>query len=303
MTPSDRTQLAAERSFLRAHLNEIPADALLTRMSAQDRLNAVERALAQEPERSPSRAKLTFNGRPVIGGHGVFADFGAKAVSAFSDAVAAVAASLTAPLAAMGPIPHRDQNRLLITGTAIGSFGFELEEHSDGHLPLEEQTAVQQAVERTRALFAGSVAADGEELAEAASDLDRRALDKVREFLDTLATHDAVCTLQYDEQEFRFRSVAQVREAVSRMAADNLVEEQVRLTGQFEGVMPHRRSFEFQLAESGEIVVGKIGSGVRDPFAINEHLRERVTITVMQTRVGESRPRYLLLDLPWIMPA
>lgn len=299
MTPSDRTQLAAERSFLRAHLNEIPADALLTRMSAQDRLNAVERALAQEPERSPSRAKLTFNGRPVIGGHGVFADFGAKAVSAFSDAVAAVAASLTAPLAAMGPIPHRDQNRLLITGTAIGSFGFELEEHSDGHLPLEEQTAVQQAVERTRALFAGSVAADGEDLAEAASDLDRRALDKVREFLDTLATHDAVCTLQYDEQEFRFSSVAQVREAVSRMAADNLVEEQVRLTGHFEGAMPHRRSFEFQLAESGEIVVGKIGSGVRDPFAINEHLRERVTITVMRTRVGESRPRFLLLELPW----
>ncbi len=29
----------------------------------------------------------------------------------------------------MGPIPNRDQNQLLITNTAVGSFGFELEEY------------------------------------------------------------------------------------------------------------------------------------------------------------------------------
>jgi hypothetical protein len=37
-------------------------------------------------------------------------------------------ASLAAPLAAMGRIPNRDQHQLLITSTALGSFGFELDE-------------------------------------------------------------------------------------------------------------------------------------------------------------------------------
>ena len=130
MNTYDRQHLLAEQNFLRARLAELPASARLTSISTEARLRTIEMQLAEMPinEREPARARLTFNGVPVIGSHGIFADFGMRAVSSFTDAVASVAASLTAPLASMGPIPNRDQNQLLITNTAVGSFGFELEE-------------------------------------------------------------------------------------------------------------------------------------------------------------------------------
>jgi len=49
-----------------------------------------------------------------------------KAVNSFTETVAAMAASLTGPLAAMGPIRDREQHQLLITSTALGSFGLSL---------------------------------------------------------------------------------------------------------------------------------------------------------------------------------
>lgn len=299
MNVADRTDLMAERSFLQARLAEIPEIARLTRMSTQARLIVVEQSLAQDVERVPARVKLTFNGRPVIRSHGIFADFGMKAVNAFTEAVAAVAASLTAPLAPMGRIPNRYQHQMLITSTAVGSFGFELEEHGNGQLPLEEHSAVQQAIERTQSLLSGSIASDDEQLADAATDLDRRALDKVRAFVATLADNEAVCALQYGRQAFRFHSVGQVREALDRLSTDNLTEQQRQLQGHFEGALPHWRTFEFKLADSDEIIVGKIAPSIHDPSRINDHLHERATVSMMETRVGNGRPRYLLLALPW----
>lgn len=299
MNVADRAHLMAEKTFLQSRLAELPADAVLTRMSAEAKLQAVDEELAQLPAHEPARLKLTFNGRPVIRSHGIFADFGMKAVNAFTDAVAAVAASLTAPLASMGPIPNRDQHQMLITSTAVGSFGFELEEYGNGQLPLQEQSQLQQAIERTQGLLAGAIAADDEQLADAAADLDRRALDKVRAFVATLADNEAVCALQYGHQLFRFSSAGQVREALVRLGTDNLVEQQKQFQGHFEGALPHRRTFEFKLADNEEILVGKIASSIPDPAAINEHLLERITVTMMETRVGNGRPRYLLLALPW----
>jgi len=146
MNNEDRQHLLAERTFLQRLLAKTPATARLTRMSDEARLRKVEAQLAALPadERTPARARLTFDGVPVIRSHGIFADFGMKAVSSFTEAVASVAASLSAPLAAMGPIPNRDQNQLLITSTAVGSFGFELERF-DGQNVIDK-AAIQQAL-------------------------------------------------------------------------------------------------------------------------------------------------------------
>jgi hypothetical protein len=150
-----RNDLHAQQRFLRERLQSIPATAQLTRNSIADRLEALDEELALLPEdaRPLARARLTFDGRPVIGTQGVFADFGAKAIGRFSDAIATVAASLTAPLAAMGPIPGREQNQVLITNVALGSFGFELEEHNQGQIDLDNKTPVALALERTQRLL------------------------------------------------------------------------------------------------------------------------------------------------------
>ena len=80
-----------------------------------------------------------------------------KAVNGFTEAVAAVAASLNAPLNAMGPIPNREQNQLLITNTALGSFGFELEEIPAVQGTLDGESTVEQAIEKTQSILLAAV--------------------------------------------------------------------------------------------------------------------------------------------------
>ena len=225
-------------------LADTPTTARLTRMSQEARLHTVEAQLAALPadERVLARAKLTFDGVPVIRSHGIFADFGMKAVSSFTDAVASIAASLTTPLAAMGRIPNRDQNQLLITSTAVGSFGFELEEHSAEQLVLglENASPVAIALERTQALLQSTLG-DDDALADIASETDPRALDKVRNFLRVLADNGAVCALQYGGQGVRFTDVGQVSRSLARLEADNLHESVEQLQGEFVGVLPNSR--------------------------------------------------------------
>lgn len=299
MNNEDRQHLLAERTFLQRMLAKTPATARLTRMSDEARLRKVEAQLAALPtdERTPARARLTFDGVPVIRSHGIFADFGMKAVSSFTEAVASVAASLTAPLAAMGPIPNRYQNQLLITSTAIGSFGFELEEYRTEQLALEEISPVATALERTQALLQSTLGND-DDLADIASETDPRALDKVRTFLKVLADNSAVCALQYGGSGVRFTDVGQVSRSLARLATDNLHESEEQLRGEFVGVLPNSRSFEFRLASDGQIIRGKVSPRVQNVDAINDHLHSAVQIDVTRTQVGNGRPRYLLTQMP-----
>ena len=299
MNNEDRQHLLAERTFLQRLLAKTPATARLTRMSDEARLRKVEAQLAALPadERTPARARLTFDGVPVIRSHGIFADFGMKAVSSFTEAVASVAASLSAPLAAMGPIPNRDQNQLLITSTAVGSFGFELEEYRAEQLALEEASPVATALERTQALLQSTLGND-DDLADIASETDPRALDKVRTFLKVLADNSAVCALQYGGSGVRFTDVGQVSRSLARLAADNLHESEEQLRGEFVGVLPNSRSFEFRLASDGQIIRGKVSPRVQNVDAINDHLHSAVQIDVTRTQVGNGRPRYLMTQMP-----
>lgn len=305
MNNEDRLHLLAEQTFLRRDLSETPEAARLTRMSIEARLRKVDAELAALPvdERAPARARLTFDGVPVIRSHGIFADFGMKAVSSFTEAVASVAASLTAPLAAMGPIPNRDQNQLLITNTAVGSFGFELEEYRAEQLALEDSSPVATALERTQALLQSTLG-DDEALADIASETDPRALDKVRTFLKVLVDNSAVCALQYGGHGVRFTDVGQVSRSLARLAADNLHESEEQLRGEFVGVLPNSRSFEFRLASDGQFIRGKVSPRVQNVDAINEHLHSPVQINVTRTQVGNGRPRYLLTQMPqWVQEA
>ena len=301
MNRQDQAHLLGERNTLQRMIAETPEEEVLDRGSLTARLEEVEHLLAEVNinEREPARAQLTFNGRPVVGSYGIFADFGMKAVSGFTEAVAAVAATLAGPLFSKGLIPNRDQNQLLITNTALGSFGFELEEYRTGKLPFEEQSMLELALERTQNLLQGTINADDELLADAATELDQRALDKVRAFVKTLADNDAVCALQFRNHSFRFSDMGQVRRSLERLSQDNLREEEQYLEGVFEGVLPKkRRAFEFKLKGRDEIIVGKVSPDVTSLDEINTHLYEATRIKVMTTRVGNGQPRYVLLELP-----
>lgn len=299
MNREELLQLQSEKTTLRRMLAEMPEDDVLDRSSLSARLQEVEEAirLGQSNGSTPARVRLTFKGRPVVGSHGIFAEFGVKAVSGFTESVTAMAASLSAPLAAMGPIPNRDQHQLLITSTALGSFGFELEEHLVDQLTLDDTTAVAQALDQTQLLLRGTLGTD-DELADSASEVDRRALDKVRGFLATLADNEATCTVQFGDNTVTFTDVGQVRTSVARLSQENFRADLEELTGELQGVLPKGRVFEFKLASGSQVIRGRVAPAIADPATLNNELHRPVRIKVLATRVGGGKPRYVLVSAP-----
>ncbi len=299
MRHDDSLQLLGEKTALERMIAETPEEDVLDRASLRARLEAINSRIAEKEsgQREPARVRLTFKGRPVVGSHGIFAEFGMKAVNSFAESVAAMAASLAGPLAASGPIPNRDQHQLMITSTAVGSFGFELEEHRTGQLSFGEASPVSQALDRTQSLLRGTLGTD-DDLADSVAEADQRALEKVRSFLQTLVDNEAVCTVQLGDSIVAFSTVGQVRTSVERLSQENLREESEEFSGEFQGVLPKARVFEFKLAGSAQVIRGKIGPKITDPDALNHDLHRSTRIRVIVTRVGAGRPRYLLVDMP-----
>jgi hypothetical protein len=295
MNVQERRYLQSEISTLDEILAKIPEDMVIDRMSLQSRREVVLAELAALPEYQPVSVVLTFSGRPVVNGHGVFAEFASQAVLEFADAVAAFAAGSIAPLGARGAIPNRENYQLLITGTAVGSFGFELEALvPETQAPAKGLSAVGEAVVQVRKLIEATLSSD-DDLADAAAETSSRAVSAIHDFLRTLADNEAVCALEYQDKVFRFSDVGQVRRSVERLSRDNIHEEEQWMEGDFLGVLPKRRTFEFRITETGEIISGKVGLDIADAGVINHILGRPIRILVMATRIGGGRPRYVLL--------
>lgn len=296
MNLQEYRQLQAERTTLEKFLAQLAPSSVIERMSLEARKTKIEEALASQPapSREPVRAKLTFRGKPIVGSHGMFAEFGAAAVNNFVGAVAAIGASQNGPLGARGTLPNRDDFRLLITGTALGSFGFELEEApKDNTMLFPEVSLVEAAIEQTKAIMEATIGTD-DELADAVSEADPRALETLRAFLKTLADQEAVCTLEFKDKPFRFADVGQVRLSEVRLSRDNIHEDHQQIEGFFQGVLPKWRTFEFRIESSQEVIRGKVGPDIPDASAINRILERITTIDVLERRVGSGRPRYVL---------
>jgi hypothetical protein len=295
----DQPQLESERRFLERQLDALPTTALLTRSSTQARIRQIDKQLSEcVPRNQPATARLTFRGRPVVGSHGVFADFGSQATSAFTNAVSLVAAALLGPLASSGPVPNREQCQLLITSTALGSFGFEFEEYRPQLNLLNEETPAARALEVTRGLLQSSVKGTDDELTESISGISPRSIEAVHTFVEVLATNDAICTLIIGENSFRFHDVGEVRRSEKRLSNDNYYEGELTFYGEFQGVLPKGRTFEFKQAISGEIIRGRIGPEVEEPDVLNQHLHKPTTITLIESRVGSAKPKYRLIQIP-----
>ena len=74
-----RDSLLSEIHELQQMLKGLPAEAVIQRISFENRLKGARKALEQESlNPTPSRVMLTFRGRPVDGSRGVAADFGGK---------------------------------------------------------------------------------------------------------------------------------------------------------------------------------------------------------------------------------
>jgi hypothetical protein len=297
MTLREYRQLQAEKGELDRLLAAIPSDRVIERIGLESKRSKLEEELSSQPapKRDPVSARLTFRGKPIVASCGIFADFGANAVNTFSDAIISIGAGQFGPLGSRGVLPGRDEFRMLITGTAVGSFGFELEEASVGELSLfPEASPLEAAIDQAKKILASSLGTD-DELTDALSDTEPRALEAIRKFLDVMVKNEAVCALEFKGDIFRFADVEQVRRSAGRLGQDNIHEEEARFAGAFLGVLPHRRTFEFQPQGSQEVISGRVGKEFGDADAINRMVGESVVIVVHSRRAGQGHPRYMLL--------
>ncbi len=296
--------LLADREALKDLLAETPDEDVIDRLSLERRLKQVEVELEDLKDSFPQivNARLTFGGRPVRD-RSIKADFGSRAVQAFTKAVTHIGASQLGPLAAKGPVPKRENYELLITRIVQGSFGFEMEA-VDAHPPFfEDVHPVKQAFRQIQAILEASASADADEqLAEAISETDNRAREAVCSFLQLVADHEAVCAFEVDGRKFQFRVPEQVRYSQQRLSRDNIQEEEVILHGRFKGFLPNRLVAELHIdpdlheADLETIVHPRVYPVVTDALDINAILQRPVQVKARRWRVGKGKPRYTITE-------
>lgn len=296
--------LLSQKKALEEMIKSTPPNAALEMGSLRAALEEIDDKLSETSNNKQelASARLTFSGKSVIGSHGILADFGADAVSAFVEAVKALAASLRDPLGSRGIIPVKGQNPLLITNIALGSFGFELEEYKEGEqLLIDSESYVAQALDKTKRILKSTTTGTDDELLDSITDTDGRVIEKIKEFLKVLVDGETICAFQYKEDIFRFSDVAQVRSSFDRLATDNIIRTNEVLKGIFLGYLPQKKTFEFKIADREDFISGKVDATVSNADEINENLNKLSQFEAVVVRVGSGKPRYTMVGgLEWL---
>ena len=291
--------LVSEKKEVENILSHIPTTDIITRISFQNRLEEIQKELAQLPAEANASetVKITFRGAPVVGTHGIFVDFATKAASIFSDAFTAIMAG-NEDLRYMGPIPNKQQNRLLITGIAIGSFGFEFElpQDSDNQedLFLQEKKAAS-AMKKMQNLFIKSTQGTDDDLSEIVDEIHPRAVKKVAEFFEYLIQQQAWCGMEFRKQSFKFLNLSEIQTSFDRIKEENIKISENEYTGCFQGILPKGRTFEFKDSNTNNVIKGKIDVAIEDPGELNrtflgKHVKTRFTVI----QVGHGKPNFTL---------
>lgn len=291
--------LSSEIKELESILASVPEENVIERLAFEDRLTSAKVALEILPDYlRREKARLTFRGRPVFGNHGIAADFASKATGTFADAFAAVVAGLNESLMYMGPIPDKAKNQLLITGTAVGSFGFEFELPSQNQDLFPDFSKTEEALEKIQTLLRVSAEGTDDEVTELVDDIHPRAVKKVGEFLSYLAQQQAWCGLEFKNQFFRYKNIEQLQASVERLQEDNIHERDEEYIGEFDGVLPTSRTFEFKLTDQKGILKGKIDISIENLDVLNrDWLKKPVSLRLHVIQVGQGRPRFTLSDM------
>jgi hypothetical protein len=301
MNYEEYTSISSEIKELESLLAEIPEENVIERIGFESRLRSARAAIAGIAEyQMLHKARLTFRGKPVFGSHGISADFATKAAGAFTEAVTAIAAGLAENLKFMGPIPDKQKNQLLITGTAIGSFGFEFElpQTPNGKL-FTEMSRAENALDKVQELFRLASEGNDDEIAELVAEIHPRAVKKAADFLDYISQQEAWCGLEFKKRSFRFQSIDQLKSSAARLKEDNIHEKEETFIGELQGVLPASRNFEFKPFDQQQIIKGKVGHEIEDADVLNhDFLHKSVSIQLQVIHVGQGRPRYTLQSLP-----
>jgi hypothetical protein len=290
--------LKSEEAEVTRIISRIPEERWIEKASFEGRLESIQEELAgMEPTKPKRTATLTFRGDPVRGSEAISADFASKVTGFFNDAVTAIAASLNDRLGYMGRIPGKRDNQLYISGTAIGSFGFEFEIPDAREESDNAEATTQDALNRLMKIFRTGEKGDDEELAQIVDEVHPRAAAKVSELLEFMVSEKAYCALRAGEEEFRFQSLQNLKKTAANIKSDRIRKGEKEFEGVFSGSLPDSREFEFKPSDGLHSWKGRIGAEIDDAEKLYPYLRRPVKVSLAYTQVGDARPRYTLESL------
>jgi hypothetical protein len=187
---------------------------------------------------------------------------------------------------------------LLITGTAIGSFGFEFGLPPKKNNFFQGSDSSENTLKKIENLFRLAAEGSDDDIAEQVDEMQHRTVAKVHEFLNFMVQQEAWCGLEFGETFFRFTDLGQIKKAESRLSDNNIKESNESCQGEFQGILPKNRTFEFKLTSQDKVIRGKIDHTIVDPDILNRNwLHHSVTTKFHVMKIGQGHPRYTLLSL------
>ena len=230
------------------------------------------------------------------GNRGIDANFGAEAVTMFSDTVRITSAGMSGDLKATGQVPRSALSQPSITGVTFGSFGFVME------MPTPQSRSdrisyPELAVGRVQELLRLANDGDDNELSVAAAEMHPRALNKVVDLLDFMRRKGARFEMDYQDRSVQFRTDNEIIEAGKRLSPSNIENRTADVVGIMIGVIPATRLFQLNPSDRDPIH-GRIGTEIRDPYSTGEEYTNKLVRAEIRTvRVGRGAPRYTLLSV------
>lgn len=311
--------LQLEQKFLQANLAQ--AQALLADAAQDDdpigqhqfrqlvqQLEAKLSAIPLAIERAPASVALFFGGRPVVGSHGIHADFSSKAIERFQTIVSQrFAAQELGPLAAKGRVPLKDSTQLLVTDVVRGSFGFVLQAASQDTNAQGFETNLKAVVDKVADTISRVAAQDEALFDDAVSEIDERQKGALTDFFKLLDTEGATMRIVEGERDFELDQ-ASVQRARHRVEDLQISTRTVELKGRIVGWSDFSAKFDLELHESHEVVQGSVSRAEFERIAnegiepYHKHVRASVRLREVATRNRSPKLAYTLLSLDTVAP-
>jgi hypothetical protein len=314
-----RMLLQLEQKFLQANLAQAQ---LLLADAAQDDdpigahqfaqlVQELQGRLAQMPHAiafAPAGVALFFGGRPVVGSHGIQAEFSGKAIERFQTLVSQrFAAQELGPLASKGRVPLRDNTHLLVTDVVRGSFGFVLQAAGEDDEAQPFNTTLKAVVDKVADTISRVASQDEVLFDDAVSEIDDRQKSALTDFFKLLDSEGATMRIVEGDRDFELdqASVQRARHRVENLQIKEQIQDAV---GQIVGWTDYSAKFELRQHGTGALIQGTVAAATLEKI-ISEgiepyHKHVRVTLKVRETAVRNREPKiaFNLLDLEPISP-
>lgn len=303
-----------ERQYLQANLSQVQAlladctpdeDPIGHHQYAQlaDELSAKLLAMPGVIAQAPAGVALFFGGRPVVGSHGIHAEFSSKALDGFQKIVSQrFASEELGPLASKGRVPLKDNTHLLITDVVRGSFGFVLQAAAPDDATRAADTSLKAVVDKVACTISRVAAQDDMLFEETVAEIDERQKSSLSEFFKLLDTEGATLRMVEGERDFELDAAA-VQRARRRVEQLQIVDHSQDFTGQVVGWTDFSAKFELRRHDTHEVIQGGVTIDALNKVTVegiepyHKHVRVTVKVREVTARNRAVKTAYTLLSL------